>query len=269
MSRRQAATGLATGLALIVAAPLVWWVTQPEPAGQTVTSVNAAAAAGLASPPLLTSGAAGMVGASPAPASSTATNSTATASSTAVPSPDAADAPPASSVPAGGDTTPPVEPLPEPAPAPAASAPARIELPALGVDTVVVPVGVDSEGEMEVPPDVSTVGWYRFGPVPGAAAGSAVLSGHVDDYRQGAGVFARIGDLGPGDVVRVVDDAGISREFSVLSREEWSKDEVPLDRLFDRGGDSRLVLITCGGTFNNSTLGYDDNIAITAVPIGP
>ena len=96
-----------------------------------------------------------------------------------------------------------------------------------------------------------------------------MLSGHVDDYRQGAGVFARIGDLGPGDVVRVVDDAGVSREFSVLSREEWNKGEVPLDRLFDRGGDPRLVLITCGGSFNNSTLGYDDNIAITAVPISP
>ena len=30
MSRRQAATGLATGLALIVAAPVVWWATQPD-----------------------------------------------------------------------------------------------------------------------------------------------------------------------------------------------------------------------------------------------
>lgn len=143
----------------------------------------------------------------------------------------------------------------------------RIELPTLGVDTDVVPVGVDSEGLMEIPEDVATVGWYRFGPVPGAAAGSAVLSGHVDDYRQGQGVFARIGDLGPGDVVRVVDETGVSREFTVLSREEWSKGEVPLDRLFDRGGGSRLVLITCGGSFNSSSLGYDDNIAITAVPV--
>jgi len=115
---------------------------------------------------------------------------------------------------------------------------------------------------------VTTVGWYRFGPVPGAAAGSAVLSGHVDDYRQGVGVFGRIGDLGPGDIVRIVDQTGVTRDFSVLSREEWSKGEVPLDRIFDRGGSSRLVLITCGGSFNSSTLGYDDNVAITAVPVG-
>jgi len=120
---------------------------------------------------------------------------------------------------------------------------------------------------MEIPQDVSEVGWYKFGPAPGASVGSALLTGHVDDVRQGVGVFGRIGDLSPGDTVRVTDEAGATREFSVVSREEWSKGEVPLDRLFDRGGSSRLVLITCGGSFNSSTLGYDDNIAITAVPV--
>jgi sortase (surface protein transpeptidase) len=132
----------------------------------------------------------------------------------------------------------------------------------------VVPVGVDDNGRMEIPRDVSTVGWYRFGPAPGSPAGSAVLSGHVDDYRQGVGVFGRIGDLAPGDIVKVFDASGVARDFSVLSREEWSKGDVPMDRIFDRGGASRLVLITCGGSFNSSTLGYDDNIAITAVPVG-
>ena len=50
-----------------------------------------------------------------------------------------------------------------PAPAP----PVRVRLPALGVDAPVAPVGVDGRGRMEVPFDVDTVGWYRFGPGPG------------------------------------------------------------------------------------------------------
>ncbi len=137
----------------------------------------------------------------------------------------------------------------------------------MGVDTDVVPIGVDGEGLLAVPENVNQVGWYRFGPAPGAAAGSAVLTGHVDDYRPGVGVFGRIGDLNPGDTVKVVDKAGVSRTFTVVAREEWHKTQVPLDRLFDRGGKSRLVLMTCGGSFNSSTLGYDDNIAITAVPV--
>ena len=257
MSRRRAATGLAAGLAIMVAAPVIWWVTQPEPAGQTVSTVNAAAVAELASPPPVTSGVPGVVSVSSAPPSPLPSPHEPTPTETV---------PPVSAAP----PPPPAEPAP-PAqvPPPVAVTPIRIEVPALGVDTIVVPVGVDSAGLMEVPEDVDTVGWYRFGPAPGAAAGSAVLSGHVDDYRQGPGAFAWLGDLGPGDVVRVVDEAGVSRDFSVLSREQWNKGGVPLDRLFDRGGASRLVLITCGGSFNSSTLGYDDNIAITAVPISP
>ena len=35
----------------------------------------------------------------------------------------------------------------------------------------------------------------------------------------------------------------------------------------DRGGAARLVLITCGGRFDQASLSYDDNIAVTAVPV--
>jgi sortase (surface protein transpeptidase) len=271
MSRRRAATSLAAGLALIVAAPLIWWATQPEPAGQTVTSVNAAAAEELTSSVMTsgesretTAGASGSdqgaaVGTTAAPSDNTGSAAELLAPTAPAPSTEQSTEPAAATVPA---------PLPEPAPVAAAAPPVLIEIPALGVSTTIVAVGVDSDGLMEIPQDVGTVGWYRFGPAPGSTGGSAVLSGHVDDYRQGAGVFGRIGDLGPGDVVRIGDEAGTNREFSVVSREEWSKDEVPLDRLFDRGGSARLVLITCGGSFNSDTLGYDDNIAITAIPVG-
>ena len=259
MSRRRAATGLATGLALIVAAPVIWWATQPEPAGQTVSSVNASAAAELASPPPVTSGESGLASVS----SQNMPSKTSPPSDSAPPPSQAVDSPAAPA--ASSDSVPaPAPPTSAPATAPEPTAPIRIELPALGVDAEVAPVGVDSEGLMEIPQDVDTVGWYRFGPVPGAAAGSAVLSGHVDDYQQGQGVFARIGDLGPADEIRVTDQNGSTRRFTVLSREEWSKGEVPLDRLFDRGGSPRLVLITCGGSFDSGEHSYVDNIVVFA-----
>jgi len=266
MSRRWAATSLATGLLLVVIAPVVWWITQPTPAGQTVSDVNAAAAAELASPTPGFSGAPGSVGSSgapsPAPTEPVAAQPEVAESATPTsdPSPDTTAAPPAAEPPVAA------APVPPAATAPAPAAPVSISLPTLGVDTSIIPVGVDQDGQLEIPEDVNTVGWYRFGPAPGAAAGSAVVTGHVDDVNQGAGAFSRIGDLGPGDAVAVTDANGVARNFTVLSREEWHKSEVPLDRLFDRAGEPRLVLITCGGSFNDSTLGYDDNIAITAVP---
>ena len=102
-------------------------------------------------------------------------------------------------------------PLPRIAEEPAAPAPpVRVRLPALGVDAPVTPVGVDDRGRMDVPFDIRTVGWYRFGPGPGATTGSAVLSGHVDDRDQGYGAFHRLGDLAPGDPVAVdLADGGV------------------------------------------------------------
>lgn len=250
-SRRPALWGVAAGLALIVLAPLLWWVLQPAAAGQQVTTVNAAAAAELAgssvtpSPPAL----------SPPPDATTSPDASTPASP--------ADAPVTMSPPAA--PTQPAAPAPEPTPA---ADPASLSLPALGVDATVVPVGVTDNGEMEVPRDVGTVGWYRFGPAPGASAGSAVITGHVDDVNQGPGAFARLGDLQPGDPISVVDVDGRTLSYTVLAREQWPKSQVPLDRLFDRGGEPRLVLITCGGAFDDNVLGYDDNIAITAVRVG-
>jgi sortase (surface protein transpeptidase) len=137
----------------------------------------------------------------------------------------------------------------------------------LGIDAPIIAAGVAADGRVQVPPDVGTVGWYRFGPAPGAT-GSAVLVGHVDDQTQGAGVLARIGDLEPGDLIDVVGDDGKTRRFSVVAREQWPKEQTPMARLFDRGGQPRLVLITCGGHFDEERLEYDDNIAVTAAPIG-
>jgi hypothetical protein len=229
MSRRQAALCLAAGLALLAAAPVAWAGLTPDPAGQTVIEVNAAAAAALAAPPDRQ-----LPSVQPLPS---------------VPAPDpAAAAQPAAPV------------------AAAVGEPVRVRLPSLGIDSPVVPVGVTGSGDLEIPGDVDDVGWYRFGPAPGAGSGSAVLTGHVDSVRQGPGPFSRLGELAPGDIVAVVDEAGVERSFTVLSREEWAKSEVPMDRLFDRGGSARLVLITCGGDFDAASGHYEDNVAVTAVP---
>jgi hypothetical protein len=58
--------------------------------------------------------------------------------------------------------------------------PVRLDLPSLGIVAPVTPIGVTRNGDLEIPPDVETVGWYRFGSRLGDPSGSTVLSGHVD-----------------------------------------------------------------------------------------
>jgi LPXTG-site transpeptidase (sortase) family protein len=130
-----------------------------------------------------------------------------------------------------------------------------------------VPVGFDDRGQMRVPEDVRKVGWYRFGPGPGAADGSAVLAGHVDDRVQGPGAYVRLGELAEGDVVAVDLADGTTLRYGVRTVEEIGKDELPVERLFDRSGPPRLTLVTCGGAFDPVAREYQNNVVVTAEPI--
>lgn len=145
------------------------------------------------------------------------------------------------------------------------SQPASLRIESIGVVAPVVPVGVDRDGRnVEVPADVDTVGWYRFGPAPGAA-GSAVLLGHVDSYAQGPGAFFRLRELRPGDLVTVRFADGSRSSFRVVGRRSYPKDELPAG-LFQRGGRPVLTLITCGGAFDEATRTYADNVVVFAAP---
>jgi LPXTG-site transpeptidase (sortase) family protein len=154
------------------------------------------------------------------------------------------------------------------APADRLAVPARVRLAGIDADAAVVPVGVDDRGEMEVPEDVDTVGWYRFGPGPGSGAGSAVLSGHVDDRVQGRGAFYSLTDLAEGDPVQVDLADGTTLDYRVTRVERIDKSVLPVDRLFARAGAPHLTLVTCGGAFDRATRNYRDNVVVTAAPVG-
>ncbi|MGY1697847.1 class F sortase [Geodermatophilus sp. SYSU D00814] len=152
-----------------------------------------------------------------------------------------------------------------PSPAPAVVPPARVAVPARGLDVPVDPVGTAPDGQMALPDDVERAGWYRFGPAPGAP-GSAVVAGHVDDAEQGLGAMAALRGTEPGDEVVVTDAAGAVTRWRVVSRELLDKQALPVDALFRRDGPPRLTLVTCGGPFLPEVGGYRDNVVVVAEP---
>lgn len=145
-------------------------------------------------------------------------------------------------------------------------APVRLRIPALGVDAPIIPVGVEAKGSMEVPEDVATAGWYRFGPLPGSR-GSAMVIGHVDSRTQGPGVFFGLSTLRLGERIGVRITGGLTQLFVVEARRFFAKDELPQD-LFARDGPPRLTLVTCGGGFDERTRSYSHNVVVYAVPEG-
>jgi len=143
--------------------------------------------------------------------------------------------------------------------------PVGLTIGAIGVRAPIVPVGVEAgSSHVQVPSDVHVVGWYRFGPPPGAG-GSAVLLGHVDSWTQGPGVFFRLRELEPADVIWVTFANGSESPFRVVARRSYPKSGLP-GQLFEREGPSILALVTCGGSFDQSTRSYSDNVVVFAVP---
>ncbi|GAA4727735.1 hypothetical protein GCM10023216_18600 [Isoptericola chiayiensis] len=144
------------------------------------------------------------------------------------------------------------------------AAPVRVQV-ADTVDVDVRPVGVDPDGTMELPGSGDVAGWYRFGAAPADEAGTTVLASHVDTS-EGVGAFAALADVEPGDRVRVTDADGAVHDYTVRTVERFHKSGTPLETIFDRTGEPRLALVTCGGRWDADAGHYEDNLVVTAVP---
>ncbi len=139
--------------------------------------------------------------------------------------------------------------------------PVRVQIPSIGVNTVIEWVGEDAQGRMAVPEGVQNVAWYSRGVAPGQA-GNAVFSGHLDDYKQDPAVFWRLGELEAGDLVIVTDENGQERRFAVTGKEVYDHDQAPMGRIF--GGDlaADLNLITCNGIWDSNAWNYDKRLVV-------
>ena len=146
--------------------------------------------------------------------------------------------------------------------------PVQVAIPSVRLAVPVDPVGVRPDGSLDIPSDVRRAGWYRFGSAPGAAAGAVVLVGHVDSRTQGLGRFASLASVNVGDRVRVRVTGGRTYGYRVVARTLLAKRTLPVEQIFGTGGPPRLTLITCGGPYIRTRGGYQDNLVITAVPVG-
>jgi hypothetical protein len=144
-----------------------------------------------------------------------------------------------------------------------------VQVPRIGVDAAVVPVTVQPDGLLAVPADVRTAGWWSAGAAARAPSGSVVLVGHVDSARQGPGIFFAIRTLLPGDRVILSSGDGRTAAYTVAARREYPKNVLPAEEVFDQDTPPRLVLVTCGGTFDPRTRHYSDNVVVYALPAPP
>ena len=144
--------------------------------------------------------------------------------------------------------------------------PARVVIPAIGVSSDLVRLGLAADGSLEVPTDFARAGWYTAGPRPGES-GPAVIAGHVDSV-SGPAVFFRLRDLEPGDDIRVDRVDGTSARFVVERLERFEKQAFPTATVFGPTESPELRLVTCGGDFDFEHRTYLENLVVFARPAG-
>jgi hypothetical protein len=207
----------------------------------------------------------GAAGAGPAPAlvagSSLAVTQPAPSSSGSAPDPAAAGTAAPSPTQTRTGTVGPVLP---------ASPPVYLSVPAIGIGSPLIELGLNPDGSVEVPslddPD-SKPGWYRNSPTPGAV-GPAIILGHIDSRQFGPGVFYSLPDLQAGDTVEVTRADGTVAIFSVDDVRTVPKSDFPTLQVYGNLDHAGLRLITCGGEFDPNARSYESNVIAFASLVG-
>jgi hypothetical protein len=145
------------------------------------------------------------------------------------------------------------------------SDPVTVSIPAIGVTSKLLHLGLNADGTVQVPSLVTSAGeaaWYKYSVTPGQI-GASVIEGHVDSY-QGPAVFFRLGALRPGDTIDVTLADGVTAIFRVTGVRQYLKTQFPARAIYGATDYPALRLITCGGAFDYNTGHYLSSIIVFA-----
>ena len=121
---------------------------------------------------------------------------------------------------------------------------------------------------MEIPENISKVGWYKYGAAPGSNGGSVIFVSHRDGMGPEPGAFYKLETLQMGNEVVVhtdqytvnyiINDLILTKKSNLLKKSHI---------IFDKEGPPKLIMITCGGPFNFKKGEYTKNVIVIAIPI--
>jgi hypothetical protein len=147
-----------------------------------------------------------------------------------------------------------------------------------GLDARVSANRLNADGSLFVPKDPRAVSWGSQQVAPGSGRGTTILVAHINSGGV-AGAFTDLAEYRTGQVITVVLKDGRRLSYRVAAPPiEVNKDQVGARRaeLFDQTHSyglagkpktGRLLLLSCGGVFDNRTGHYESNIFVYALPV--
>jgi len=146
--------------------------------------------------------------------------------------------------------------------------PARLIIPSVHVNASIDTLGITRTGNMAAPDNFSDAGWYKYSAQPGAI-GNAIIDGHYESGTNAKkvpipGVFKNLHTIQMGDDIEVLSANGTAHYFTVVSVTLMSKD-ASMAPVMASNSTSRLVLITCAGTWLPQQGTFSQRLIVTAV----
>lgn len=139
--------------------------------------------------------------------------------------------------------------------------PVQLRIPKLSIDTTFEePLGLNTDGTIEVPHTYEKVGWYERGVTPGEV-GTAVILGHVDSYK-GAAVFYSLGQLIRGDRAYVLRTDGSEAVFEIEYLERYPQSKFPTEKIYGNTSYPSIRLITCSGIYKKGEQRYTHTLVV-------
>jgi LPXTG-site transpeptidase (sortase) family protein len=149
----------------------------------------------------------------------------------------------------------------EPVPVVSISPPTQLKIDKIGVGAVVQPVGLTSDGNMDIDENPRQAAWYKLGPKPGQE-GSAVIAGHYGWKKNVPSVFNNLHTLVAGDKVLTLGEDGTVLTFVVTRLATYAPDQDATNVFRSDDGKSHLNLVTCQGSWNNTVRTYSERLVV-------
>jgi hypothetical protein len=170
--------------------------------------------------------------------------------------------------------------------------PVRIDIPVAspahpsGVHARVTSNKLNPDDTLYVPADPRTVSWASEDAPPGSPRGTTILTSHVNFVINGQLVVGALSDLawyaqhalGKQISLRLAD--GRTMLYRIVAGREYSKEQLAGNRqlrvdLYDQSKvygppgtpSGRLLLVSCGGAFDEYTGEYEDNVFLYLLPV--
>ena len=137
----------------------------------------------------------------------------------------------------------------------------RLKIPKIKINSAIESVGLTTQGELDVPKEITNAAWYNLSAVPGES-GTAVMDGHFGWMGDVQAVFDNLHLLNKDDKIYVVGKDNIITTFIVREIKTYELSDDVSEVFASNDSKSHLNLITCYGEWNKTEQSYPKRLIV-------